>query len=67
MADFGRLNFSGFLAWVLWLFIHLMNLVSFRNRLLVFIQWAWSYITYDRAARLITETPLSEQDENENT
>jgi len=67
VADFGRLTFSGFIAWVLWLFIHLMNLVSFRNRLLVFTQWAWSYITYDRAARLITETPLSEQDENENT
>jgi NADH dehydrogenase len=54
VADFGRFHFSGWVAWVLWLFIHLMNLVSFRNRLLVFIQWAWSYITYDRAARLIT-------------
>jgi NADH:quinone reductase (non-electrogenic) len=65
VADFGRLTFSGFLAWIMWLFIHLMNLVSFRNRLLVFIQWAWSYITYDRAARLITETPLSERVERE--
>ena len=54
VADFGKLRFSGFFAWFLWLIIHLMNLVSFRNRLLVFIQWGWNYITYDRAARLIT-------------
>jgi NADH:ubiquinone reductase (H+-translocating) len=54
VADFGKLRFSGFFAWFLWLIIHLMNLVSFRNRLLVFIQWGWNYVTYDRAARLIT-------------
>jgi NADH dehydrogenase len=54
VADFGPLRFSGFVAWVLWLFVHLMNLVSFRNRVLVFVQWAWNYITYDRSARLIT-------------
>jgi NADH dehydrogenase len=60
VADFGRLRFGGWIAWVLWLFIHLMNLVGFRNRVLVFIQWAWNYLTYDRSARLITdrtETP----------
>jgi NADH dehydrogenase len=54
VADFGRLRFGGWLAWVLWLFIHLMNLVSFRNRMLVFVQWAWNYLTHDRSARLIT-------------
>jgi NADH dehydrogenase len=54
VADFGKLRFSGFFAWFLWLIVHLMNLVSFRNRLLVFIQWGWNYVTYDRAARLIT-------------
>ena len=54
VADFGKLHFSGFFAWVLWLVIHLMNLVSFRNRLLVFVQWGWNYFTYDRSARLIT-------------
>jgi NADH dehydrogenase len=63
VADFGRLKFSGFIAWIMWLFIHLMNLVSFRNRILVFVQWAWSYITYDRAARLITgELPAERAD-----
>ena len=54
VADFGKLHFGGFFAWLLWLLVHLMLLVSFRNRLLVFIQWGWNYVTYDRAARLIT-------------
>ncbi len=57
VADFGKLRFSGFVAWMLWLVVHLMNLVSFRNRLLVFIQWGWNYVTYDRSARLITGPP----------
>lgn len=55
VANFGRLRFGGFIAWILWLFIHLMNLVNFRNRVLVFVQWAWNYVTYDRSALLITE------------
>lgn len=54
VAELGRLKFSGFWAWVLWLFVHLMYIVSFRNRLLVLTQWSWSYFTYDRSARLIT-------------
>jgi NADH dehydrogenase len=54
VADFGRVRFKGFVAWVLWLFIHLMNIVNFRNRLLVFVQWAWNYLTHDHSARLIT-------------
>ncbi len=54
VADFGKLRFGGRLAWILWLVVHLMNLVSFRNRLLVLLQWGWNYFTYDRSARLIT-------------
>jgi NADH:ubiquinone reductase (H+-translocating) len=54
VADFGKLRFSGFIAWMLWLVVHLMNLVSFRNRLLVLLQWAFHYFTYDASARLIT-------------
>ncbi len=54
VAELGKLKFSGFWAWVLWLFVHLMYIVSFRNRLLVLTQWSWSYFTYDRSARLIT-------------
>jgi NADH:quinone reductase (non-electrogenic) len=55
VADFGKVHFSGFVAWALWLVIHLINLVSFRNRLLVLVQWGWNYFTYDRSARLITQ------------
>jgi NADH dehydrogenase len=54
VANFGRLRFSGFLAWLLWLFIHLLNLVGFDNRLLVLFQWGWNYFTRNRSARLIT-------------
>jgi NADH dehydrogenase len=54
VADFGRVKLTGLLAWLAWLFIHLMNLIGFRNRLLVLLQWAWSYMTYQRSVRLIT-------------
>lgn len=54
VADFGWLRASGYFAWLLWLFVHLMYLVEFDNRLLVFIQWAWNYFTRNRSARLIT-------------
>lgn len=54
VAQFGRIHISGFIAWLSWLFVHIFNLIGFRNRLLVFIQWAWSYVTYERGARLIT-------------
>lgn len=56
VADIRGLKFSGFIAWFLWLFVHIFFLVGFRNRLLVMIQWAYSYLTYDRGARLITST-----------
>jgi NADH dehydrogenase len=54
IADFGRVHLSGFVGWLLWLFIHIMKLVGFRNRVLVFVQWAGSYFTYQRSVRLIT-------------
>ena len=54
IAQFGRIHISGFLAWLAWLFVHILFLIGFRNRVLVFIQWAWSYFTYERSARLIT-------------
>jgi NADH:quinone reductase (non-electrogenic) len=54
IAEFGRIHISGFVAWLAWLFVHILFLIGFRNRLLVFIQWAWSYVTYERGARLIT-------------
>jgi NADH:ubiquinone reductase (H+-translocating) len=59
VARIGRFKTSGFLAWLLWLFVHVLFLIGFRNRLIVMIQWAWSYFTFDRGARLIT-VPLKE-------
>lgn len=54
VAQFGRIHISGFIAWLSWLFVHILFLIGFRNRLIVMIQWAWSYFTYERGARLIT-------------
>jgi NADH dehydrogenase len=54
VADFGRIKLSGFMAWAAWLAIHIFFLIGFRNRVLVILQWAWAYITYQRGARLIT-------------
>ena len=54
VADFGRWHFHGWPAWMLWLFVHLMYLAQFRNRVLVFIRWGFQYFSFDRGARLIT-------------
>jgi len=54
VADIGPLHLSGFIAWVAWLAIHIFFLIGFRNRLLVILEWAWAYVTYERGARLIT-------------
>jgi NADH dehydrogenase len=53
VAQIGPLRLSGLIGWLAWLFVHLMSLVSFRNRLLVLIGWAWNYVFYDRPVRLI--------------
>jgi NADH dehydrogenase len=57
VADLGRLKMSGFWAWLAWLFVHVFFLIGFRNRFLVLFDWAWSYLTYERGARLITGDP----------
>ena len=54
VADMGRLRFSGYFAWLAWLFVHLVNLIEFENKILVLIQWGWYYFSRNRAARLIT-------------
>jgi NADH:ubiquinone reductase (H+-translocating) len=54
VAQLGRFGLSGYFAWLAWLFVHIFFLIGFRNRILVMIQWAWSYLTYERGARLIT-------------
>ncbi len=54
VADLGRFHFHGRTAWVLWLFVHILYLIGFRNRVAVLLQWFWSYLTFSRGARLIT-------------
>jgi NADH dehydrogenase len=54
VADLGGLKLSGFLAWIIWLSTHIFFLIGFRNRLIVFIQWAWAYLTFQSYSRLIT-------------
>jgi NADH dehydrogenase len=54
IAQFGKVHLSGLIAWLSWLFIHVFFLIGFRNRIVVMFQWFWSYVTYERAARLIT-------------
>ena len=55
VADFGRFWLGGFVARLLWLFIHILYLAGFRNRVSVLLQWGYAYFTFQRGARLITE------------
>jgi NADH:ubiquinone reductase (H+-translocating) len=54
VGQFGKVHISGLLAWLSWLFVHIFFLIGFRNRIMVLLEWAWSYFTYERGARLIT-------------
>lgn len=57
IADFGWMRLSGYLGWLVWLFVHILFLIGFRNRLSVMLQWAAAYFTHQRSVRLITRTP----------
>jgi NADH dehydrogenase len=57
VAMVGKLKFSGLIAWLAWLFVHLIFLIGFRNKIMVLIQWAYSYFAYKRSARIITGLP----------
>jgi NADH dehydrogenase len=59
VAQFGKLHLTGFVAWIAWLLIHIYFLIGFRNRMAVLFNWAWSYVTYQRGARLITGRRLN--------
>ncbi len=61
VADLNIVHFSGFPAWLAWLFIHVLYLVGFRNRIAVLLQWAWAYVTFNKGARLITRNFQAEQ------
>jgi NADH:ubiquinone reductase (H+-translocating) len=54
VADIGPFKLWGLIAWLIWVFVHIMYLIGFRNRILVMLQWAWAYVTYQRGVRLIT-------------
>jgi len=54
IAEIGGLKLSGLIAWLTWLFVHILFLIGFRNRIAVMMEWAWSYLTWQRGARLIT-------------
>jgi NADH dehydrogenase len=54
VADFGWLRLKGLIAWVVWVFVHILNLIGFRNRLVVLVEWAWAYFSFQRSVRLIT-------------
>jgi NADH dehydrogenase len=58
VADIGGKAFTGFAAWLIWLLVHIMQLVGYRNRLLVLVNWAWSYFTFERMVRLILPNKL---------
>jgi len=56
VVDLPAISFGGFMAWLVWMFLHLMLLVGFRNRVVVFVDWMWNYFSYERALRLIVRT-----------
>jgi len=60
VADLGKLKFQGFFAWLIWMFVHLISLLGFRNKIVVFINWVGSYLTYNGGARLIIRRYVSE-------
>ena len=59
VPGFGPLRFSGYFAWLFWLFAHIYFLIGFRNRLVVMLDWAWAYWTYERSARVVAQPPTA--------
>ena len=61
LSKIGKLELTGFLGWLAWLFVHLVFLIGFRNRVLVMVEWAWAWFTYQRGARLITGVTVARE------
>jgi NADH dehydrogenase len=53
LAEIGKLKLHGFVAWFVWMLVHLMSIIGIKNRLFILINWMWQYITYDQSLRLI--------------
>jgi len=65
VAQIGKFRFTGWIAWLIWLFVHLIQIIGFRNRLLVLFKWSWEYIFYDRTGRLLEHQANIERDMEE--
>ena len=66
VVDLGNIHFKGIFAWFIWMFVHLMSLAGFRNKAVTFVNWIWSYFSYDRGTRLIIR-PFSRELMTEDT
>jgi NADH dehydrogenase len=66
VVSLGGRSFVGFIAWMMWVGVHLFKLIDFRNRLLVIINWAWDYLFFERVVRLIIPLPQKSTSKNEN-
>lgn len=64
VADLPRFKFAGFFAWLIWMFVHLMSIVGGKNKLFAFINWAWSYVTFDQSLRLIIKPTIRKEHEH---
>lgn len=62
VAELTGIRFSGFFAWLLWLLVHLMSIVGVKNRMFIFINWMWSYVTYDQSLRLLIKPEIKKSD-----
>ena len=62
VAELGAVRLSGFFGWLMWLGVHLVNVISFRSRIVVLVNWAWEYLFYDRPIRLIVRAGDAKQD-----
>lgn len=62
LAEIGRIKLKGFVAWFVWMLVHLMSIIGVKNRLFILINWMWLYITYDQSLRLIIKPTFKNND-----
>ena len=62
VVDLPFLKFQGFFAWIVWMFVHLISIIGVKNKLFIFINWVWNYITYDQSLRLIIRQHVPKKD-----
>lgn len=62
VVDLPYLKFQGFFAWLVWMFVHLISIIGVKNKLFIFINWVWNYVTYDQSLRLIIRQKVPKKD-----